>query len=397
LDLKPVDDKSPSGPTSDLNLDEIDEATIAGKEDEYDALAINLDDDEISLSDSILLDEAELGTSPGRPPSTIIGRGELDLDADLDLSPLDKAEGSAGDMKLAPASDILTSGDDDLALDLPSPSDDFAGLAEVDVDLEAESSRILKSDDVAKAKGAAAAMKAAETSDLELAPSDSDTARATSDIGLGGDSVSGAGLTGLSALELEDDDDQVLGDGSDVTLSGESSGINIIAPSDSGLALDEVSLDLSGSTPMGSSLDLGAVAAAESSVMAAAGSKIGEDFQLTPLGEEGADDEKDSSQVIALDELSEETAGTPLGAAPGDSGMLGEDFGVGLAPGAVVVGDATAETPFSMWNVMGLASCLLLLSLCGMMLFDLLRNLWSWERGVNGINSSLLEVLNPFL
>jgi hypothetical protein len=46
---------------------------------------------------------------------------------------------------------------------------------------------------------------------------------------------------------------------------------------------------------------------------------------------------------------------------------------------------------------MGLASCLLLLSLCGMMLFDLLRNLWSWERGVNGINSSLLEVLNPFL
>jgi hypothetical protein len=125
-------------------------------------------------------------------------------------------------------------------------------------------------------------------------------------------------------------------------------------------------------------------------------SKIGEDFQLTPLGEEGADDEKDSSQVIALDELSEE-AGAPVAAGIGDSGMLSEDFGVGLAPGAVVVGDTTADTPFSTANVLGLGSCLILLGLCGMMLFDLLRNMWSWERGVTSLNSSLLEVLNPFL
>ncbi len=55
-------------------------------------------------------------------------------------------------------------------------------------------------------------------------------------------SANGSGLTGLSALELDDDDDQVLGDGSDITLSSESSGINIISPSDSGLALDEVAL-----------------------------------------------------------------------------------------------------------------------------------------------------------
>ena len=31
-----------------------------------------------------------------------------------------------------------------------------------------------------------------------------------------------------------------------------------------------------------------------------------------------------------------------------------------------------------------------------MMTFDLLRNMWSWD-GVSTINSSLLEVLNPFL
>jgi excisionase family DNA binding protein len=383
-----------SSRASDLNLDEIDEPTVAGVEDdESDALAIDLDDDAISLSDSILLNEADLGTSSGRPPSTIIGRAELDADADLDLSPVEKAQSPTSDVKLAPGSDVLPSGSEDFA-NLPSPSGDFAGLDELEVDLEAESSRILSPEDVAKARSAAA-RKTAETSDLELAPSDSDAAQATSDIGLAEGAASGVGLTGLSALELEDDDDQVLGEGSDVTLSGESSGINIISPSDSGLALDEVALDLSGSTPMGSALDLGDVSAADSAVTAA-GSRVGEDFQLTPLGEEGAD-EKDSSQVIALDELSEESAGSPLGAPVSESGMLSEDFGVGLAPGAVVVADATADTPFSMWNVMGLASCLLLLALCGMMLFDLLRNMWAWEQGVSGVSSTLLEVLNPFL
>jgi hypothetical protein len=123
-------------------------------------------------------------------------------------------------------------------------------------------------------------------------------------------------------------------------------------------------------------------------------SKAG-DFQLTPLGEEEGDEEKDSSQVIALDELSEEGAAAKSAAGFGDSGMLSEDFGVGLAPGAVVVSDA-AETPFSLWNVLGLGSCLLLLSLCFMVMYDLLRNMWSWD-GVSSPSSSLLEVLNPFL
>jgi excisionase family DNA binding protein len=389
LDLDVADEAS-AGPASDISLEEVDEPTVAGVEDESDALAIDLDDESISLSDSILLSEAELGTSPGRPPSTIIGRGELDLDADLDLSPAEKSSG--------PPSDVTLGADSDLGLELPSPSGDFAGLEEVEVDLEAESSRILSPEETAKARGAAAAAKASQSSDLELAPTDSDLGRATSDIGLGGDAASGAGLTGLSALELEDD--EVLGDGSDVTLSGESSGINIISPSDSGLALDEVALDLSGSSPIASSLELGESAPSEVGLEPLGSeigteSRIGEDFQLTPLGEDGADEEKDSSQVIALDELSEE-AGAPLGAPVSESGMLAEDFGVGLTPGAVVVSDATAETPFSMWNVMGLASCMLLLGLCGMMMFDLLRNMWSWD-GVAPVNSKLLEVVNPFL
>ncbi len=406
LDLELAEDEPAEAPmASDVSLEDVDEPTVAGIDEggSSDALALDPEDSIDINTDSILLSETELGDLSSRPPSTIIGKGELDLDADLDLSPMAPI-GPVSDVKLAPASDIIPGDDDDLALDLPSPTGDFAGIEEVEVDLEAESSRILSPEDVAKVKGAVAAKKA--ESDLELAPTDSAPGIATSDVGLGGSIASGTGLTGLSALELEeDDDDQVLGEGSDVTLSGESSGINIISPSDSGLALDEVKLDLSGSSPLASSLDLGG-SAVEEVVVQPSGvsgmgldSQVGGDFQLTPLGEAGEEEEeRDSSQVIALDELTEETGGAPLGVGTGDSGMLAEDFGVGLTPGAVPVGVVSAvETPFSVANILGLASCLLLLGLSGMMVFDLLRNIWSWD-DVTTLNSSLLEsILNPFL
>ena len=257
----------------------------------------------------------------------------------------------------------------------------------------------LAPDDVAKAKGAAASAAAAAMSDLELAPTDSDPGHGASNINLGGDSAvgTGSGITGLSALELEDDEDQVLGEGSDVTLSSESSGINIISPSDSGLALDEVALDLAGSSPIGSSLDLGEVReAAESQIepmeLEAA---EGDEFQLTPLGEEAEEEDKDSSQVIALDEVAEEEAvGAPLGG--GDSQILTEDFGaVALTPGAVTVVDPS-ETTFSTANVVMLSCCMILLTFCGMLAYDLVRNMWVWS-DVKPANSFLLEAVNPFL
>ena len=118
--------------------------------------------------------------------------------------------------------------------------------------------------------------------------SDINSEKIPNNVNLGGDSAVGAGLSGLSAFELEDDEDQVLGEGSDVTLSGESSGINIISPSDSGLALDDVSLDLSGSSPIGSSLDLGDIAESDKVELEPldVGSAVkapSEDFQLTPI------------------------------------------------------------------------------------------------------------------
>src|SRR3954462_767221 len=410
-DLSLDDEAMVPGPASDISLDDVDEPTVAGlDEGSSDTLALD-DDGSIDINtDSILLSEAELGGTPGRPPSTIIGKADLDLDADLDLSPLDKGAGPASDVRLASDSG-LSLADDDLGLDLPGPSGDFAGLQELDVDLESEASGILAPSDVAKAqaaakeaaasKGAAEPSKSAALSDLDLAPLGSSMSVSTSDVGLGKEGpASGAGLTGLSALELDDDDDEVLGDGSDVTLSGGSSGINIISPSDSGLALDEGPLDLSGSAPIGSSLDLGSSVvgdddlALEPMSISSIGkeSKVG-DFQLTPLGEEDAEDEKDSSQVIALDEISEE-AGAPIGVGLGEAGMMSEAFGVGLTPGAAPIAVApTADTPFSLWNVLSLAGCMILLSLCGMMTYDLVRNIWSWD-GVTTLNSSLLQGLN---
>src|SRR3954468_14825695 len=154
-DLSLDDEAMVPGPASDISLDDVDEPTVAGlDEGSSDTLALD-DDGSIDINtDSILMSEAELGGTPGRPPSTIIGKADLDLDADLDLSPLDKGAGPASDVKLARDSG-LSLADDDLGLDLPSPSGDFAGLKELDVDLEAESSRILAPSDVAKAQAAA--------------------------------------------------------------------------------------------------------------------------------------------------------------------------------------------------------------------------------------------------
>ena len=98
------------------------------------------------------------------------------------------------------------------------------------------------------------------------------------------------------------------------------------------------------------------------------------------------------------EEEAEEAAAPGIDVGVSESGMMREEFEMGLAPGAAPVGvvSAVPETPFSIWNVLGLASCLVLLALCGMMAFDLLRNIWSWNE-VHPLNSSLLEVLNPFL
>ena len=139
-----------------------------------------------------------------------------------------------------------------------------------------------------------------------------------------------------------------------------------------------------------------------------------DDFLLTPLEESIDDDSQDSgSQVIALDSESDfDDASAALGGPPAATAMLeADDLGMGAALGAPVdVGAGLAlaptlaaapgammmatvrESQYTVWQVTGLSFCVLLLALTGMMMFDLMRNMWSWE-GHYAATSPLIDMI----
>jgi len=227
--------------------------------------------------------------------------------------------------------------------------------------------------------------------------------------------------SGDSAIELADgleDDDLVLGSGgsgSDITI-GQDSGISLVDPHDSGLSLDEP-LELASDDE---SLALGEddmlTLSEEADTESPTELKADDDFLLTPM-EEGDEDES-GSQVIALDEAGEDLgmeatggmaamldeevteAGADAGlgvaemgeAAPGPAGAFGAPqpgaAGAALAPGAA----ALPEAPYGKLAMAGLIGCVVLLTLSGMMAYDLMRNMWSWG-GTYSVTSSLMEMV----
>ncbi len=373
-------------------------------------------------AESILLTNDEVDADVPRPPSTIIGKSELSLEDDLSLSDdlqLESVEGeSTGESS--------------------NNSGSFEDLEELEIDLDAESSRLLDASDIAAAQAAASA--SAESiegaslefeEDLELELEGSDALSEGSDVlnavdegtdELASPDGSGGSITGLSGVdqvELGDDeqDDLVLGDGSDdISLATSDSGINL-APSDSGIALDEVPLDLGGSA-IGSALDLASLSASiqESPKPApdasASGSDVtgGDEFLLTPISGEDSGEE-DSSQVVALDGLDDgddapegSFAFSEVGSDDaGDGGLgfeaveddgLGGDFGGGIdspagEPAAASVGD---ETTFPTWIMCMLFFCMFSMGLCGLMAMDLVNSMWSWNEPFE-LTSSIMEQL----
>jgi len=237
-----------------------------------------------------------------------------------------------------------------------------------------------------------------------------------------------------STVDLMDgleDDDLVLGgsnggsgSGSDITIGGDS-GISLVDPTDSGLSLEEP-LELAGSGE--ESLELGEddmISFSESADTEAPTElkAADSDFLLTPLEEAGEDEDSESgSQVIALDteddvlgsssavasasgsmppmldeELGEElsTGLSPLETVGEEAAPLGgvQDFGGGQ-PTAQPAGAAMAlpEAPYSVWNIVSLAFCAFFLMLAGMMMYDLVRNMWSWNTPYQ-INSSIMDAI----
>jgi hypothetical protein len=59
---------------------------------------------------------------------------------------------------------------------------------------------------------------------------------------------------------------------------------------------------------------------------------------------------------------------------------------------ALAAGMALPEAPYSIWNILGLSLCVILLVFGGMMAYDLVRNMWSWDGPLN-MNSSLMDTV----
>lgn len=329
------------------------------------------DDDSSSEADSvsILVSEEELGRSPLVSPSTIIGKhthpdsaDDIKLAADSDL----KLAGASG------GSDLKLAGDDDVfsaAEAQPKKTDSATG-------------------NFAAGSGLGSAIMSLDDDALTL---DED---------------------GELKLDDDSDDDMVLGAGSDVSLDPGGSGINITAPSDSGLSLEDEPLELTGSQV--ESLELPEdddVLSFEHSVDPdqATQLKADEEFLLSPLDDGSADDSSDSgSQVIALEDSDafDENAVTML--KPGDAPLLTEEsvdmMGAGAFGGLGMGGGMTAamaqpqyiqvpaqEVPYTVWNVLSLASVALPMILGLMLMIDLLRNMWSWDGNIT--STSLMDGL----
>ncbi len=220
----------------------------------------------------------------------------------------------------------------------------------------------------------------------------------------------------LSGSDL-DDDDLVLGGssggGSDISIGGDS-GISLVDPIDSGLSLEE---PLSLSSTSGDSLeslelgedDMISLGTSDAGEDAPTELKTDDDFLLTPLEDAGDEDSESGSQVIALDTDGDEGA-TMIAdeEAGGVAAMLDEDLsdqpagmGMGIAgleqPAGFVEGAPLTqpeavlpEMPYSIWNVLSLALCVIFLALSGMFMYDLLRNMWSWDAPYE-VNSSMMD------
>lgn len=421
----PDTDTESSG--SELELADLDDTVTAGASD------LLLDENEaVGPSDSILLSEEELGESVSKHGSTVIGKDEIeDADLELELADDDDVLAEQSDVKLSGpgASDVLSSkiaGSgvlDTETSDSGPGSSAFEDLEELEIDLAAESSRILDPQDTAEAKAADEAKNQTEPdSDLQLDDDglDDDSNMGSTDVPLLElDDVEGASdddsggeieLAGDSELDLAD------GSGSDITLDSGDSGINL-APSDSGLALDDIPLDIGGSAIL-SSLSLGGDSDPEISLLgdadeggeasASASLQTDDDFQLTPLSEGATEGDGDSSsQVIALDAEIEELGASAvadfeevdLGEDAGDDAVvLTEDFdeapseGFDTSYSPAPAAAASDELPYNWVAMLLLCSTTLFLMLGSVMMLDVLRNIWTWNEEFS-VNSDLMDAL----
>jgi len=231
-------------------------------------------------------------------------------------------------------------------------------------------------------------------------------------------------------LVIEDDEDDLVlgGSSNDVSVSGDS-GINLMAPSDSGLSLESEPLDLAGSSisalDLGAELGSGIGSGAGSSKVSRGGRSSGldiqgdEDFRLSPSGISIETDAESNSQVIEIEDsdafAGEDAFGdNEFGEAMPVEGGFGDDAVEavdGFGDEAVAVDDDMAvgpsrgragaapvyEVPFSIFQVSMLVLTLSIMCLGGMLMTDLMRNMWAYTdttSPVSSLTDSLISLAN---
>lgn len=377
----------PGSFAEDLDDDLVDVGDLSLTDNDDDFADLSMDDDVLEFSggedsDSILVSEEELGKSDENTASTIIGEAD-----DMDLVGSDSGElAGESDIQLSKqASDSVSASDVLSMLDESTPATTDKGKAK----------RAADSADELKLQSDSGSLDlnledfSVEGSRIELAD---DEAQASS---------SGFG----SAIDLGLDDDELVlgsGAGSDVTLGAGDSGISLGNPADSGLSLEDP-LELSAGSGV-ESLELG-----EDDLLSLDASMGGggtdDDFMLTPV-EDGADEESDSgSQVIALD--SEDFDDSAAGMLQGDGAALleeeTEEFSADEDARGIPSGFATAsgipagmsdehDGTYSIWNVLSLFSIVVLLGFTGILMVDLINNIWSWG-GNYSFNSTIMDAI----
>lgn len=383
--------------------------------------------DDLEADESILVSEEELGHSGESTSSTIIGKAAAD--SDLTLTPGD----NGSDLELADGSGVGDSGiDSNLSLDEPDAGGSGVG-SDVTLVPGVTGSGVSLVPDPGSDKQLGAASGDSDIADLfdddaELTL-ESPSSGGTGNLQLSADTGLGSGDLDMSLdseLALSDDDDMVLsgsGTGSDLTLSAGDSGINLSSPTDSGLSLEvDSGIQLDSPTDSGLSLEDEPLDLGGSSISSLelpedeeivdlddmeaephSGVKRDEEFLLSPSDEMFMDESDSGSQVIALEDsaaFDQDAATLVTGQAllADSEGLDALGGGVRALPaGAPTPAGAAAqayaaeppETPYSIWNVIGLLLIIMFLSLSGIVMTDMMKNMWAWDEGGHDVATSI--------
>jgi hypothetical protein len=118
--------------------------------------------------------------------------------------------------------------------------------------------------------------------------------------------------------------------------------------------------------------------------------------------EEQGDDSTDSgSQVIALEgsDFADDATATliagevpGLGDALGEAGLGGGYAAAGMGGGAMSFQPAGPDTAFGVGSVVTLVVCTVFMGLAGVMMYDIIRNMWSWDTPYS-FNSTLMDMI----